>query len=239
MAVTYFSLDDSDPNQRAIKNRIDRNLEILREGWIKELYDGVDYIEKNMSSVLIKGILKKLEKVTENISAGVIKKIYDIFLADLKEKTVKQIDIIIQCAKLYDRTNLNDLMEKYTKDYLKFDLTCKSCSKSHQNFKQLENFQVSTFRHRIVQTNELMLCDGGIKTDTDIIRETYKDYDIAKKELFKQIGYTRKAINLLFEDDSILKVNPVIKRPVLDVLRMGYEYALNHLISTCKEIFNK
>ncbi|NVM00947.1 MAG: hypothetical protein HWN67_01305 [Candidatus Helarchaeota archaeon] len=239
MPFNYYSLDESKPEQKATKDRIKRNIKLLKIGWIKEVYDGLEYIEENMSGVLIKGILKKLQNVVDNISHGLIKKIYDLFLADLRDKTIKQIDVFTKCAKLYDGSNLDDLLEKYTKEYLKYDLTYKSCVKKHQNFKELESYQINTFKHRIVQTNKMMACDGQASSDKDIVREIYKDYDTAKRELYKQIGYTQKAINLIFKDDSILKVNPIIKRPVLDVLRMGYEYALNHLIENLKDTFNK
>ncbi len=239
MVINYYALDESNLKENEEIQRIDRNLLLLKAAWVKEVYDGLDYIEGNMSGVLIKGILKKLQNVVDDISHGLIKKIYDLFLADLRDKTIKQIDVFIKCAKLYDGSNLDELMEKYTKEYLKYDLTYKSCMKKHQKFKDLENFQINTFKHRIIQTNKMMACNGCANSDKDIVREIYKDYDTAKRELYKQIGYTQKSINLIFSDDSILKVNPIIKRPVLDVLRMGYEYAVNHLISNLKEIFNK
>ena len=135
----------------------------------------------------------------------------------------------------------SDTINVYTQDpIVQYDKCIIAGIKSEfPNFKELKRFQINTFKHRIVQTNKMMACDGYANSDKDIVQEVYKDYSTAKKELYKQIGYTQKSINLIFADDSILKVNPIIKRPVLDVLRMGYEYAVNHLISNLKEIFEK
>ncbi|MHA1298834.1 MAG: hypothetical protein ACTSO9_05260 [Candidatus Helarchaeota archaeon] len=239
MSICYNKLDESIQEEKELKKRIDRNLRILKAVWVQEVHDGLNYIEEHMGDVLVKGILKKLKKAVDPVSSGLIKKIYNIFLADLREKTIKQIDIFIKCAKLYDGSNLEDLLSKHTKDYLKFDLTYKSCNKKHKNFEKIKNCQIGTFRHRIIKTYEMMLCNGNATSDKEIIKNTYRDYNTSKKELYKQLEYTRRAINLIFDDDDILKVNPVIRRPVLDVLRMGYEYAVKHLIENLKEIYGK
>ncbi|MHA1379634.1 MAG: hypothetical protein ACTSRG_14770 [Candidatus Helarchaeota archaeon] len=239
MVICYNSLDDSVSEQKQLKKRIDRNLEILRKQWIREVYEGLDYIEEHMGDVLVKGILSKLKKAADQVSTSLVKKIYNMFLADLREKTIKQIDVFIKCAKLYDGTNLEQLMNEYTKEYLKFDLTYKSCNKKHKNFDKIKECQIGTLRHRICVTHKMMLCNGSAASDKDIIRNSYPDYITAKKHLYKQLNFTRKAINIIFEDDDILKVNSIIRRPVLDVLRMGYEYAVDHLISNLKDIYGK
>lgn len=212
----------------------------MKAAWIKEIVEGLEYIEENMGEIVIESVLKsvKLSKVADTMSAPMLKQIYNIFLKDLRDQTIKQLDVFIQVAKLYDGTNIDALVEENKKQYLKFDITAQNLKKNHKNYQQIIEYQLKTFRHRIKET-AIMMKVGECKTYDEIILKTYPDYETSKKELLKQISYTQKAINTIIKDTSILKITEVLKRPVIDVLKMGYKHTLDYLLEMSKQLYSQ
>ncbi len=211
----------------------------MKSAWVREIIFGLENVEKGMSDVVIESILRsqKLKKVAQPLSSPVIKQIYDTFLKDLKAKTIKQIDIVIRAALEYDSSNIDELMEKYRDKYLRFDITAQNLKTKHKNYDEIIEYQLKTFRHRVVETHQMMKIPDA-NTYGDIIKGTYPEFKHAKKELFKQVRYTQRAINLIIKDISILKVPEVLKTPVINVLKMGYKTTLKYLTDTCELIYN-
>ncbi|MHA1798220.1 MAG: hypothetical protein ACTSVY_07190 [Candidatus Helarchaeota archaeon] len=217
---------------------IEHNIKIMKNAWVQEIIDGLEFIEKNMGEIVIESILKsvKLSKVADTMSAPMLKQIYNYFLKDLRDETIKQLDVFIEASKLYDGNNLDELVEQYRKKYLKHDITAQNLKKKHKNYSEIIDYQIKTFKHRIIETSMMMKVDGA-NTYEEIIKKTYPDYKTARKEMLKQISFTQKAINLIIKDMSILKIPEMLKRPVIDVLKMGYKHTLDYLLDTCKELY--
>ena len=219
---------------------IEHNIKIMKNAWVQEIIDGLEFIEKNMGEIVIESILKsvKLSKVADTMSAPMLKQIYNYFLRDLRDETIKQLDVFIEASKLYDGNNLDELVEQYRKKYLKHDITAQNLKKKHKNYSEIIDYQIKTFKHRIIETSMMMKVDGA-NTYEEIIKKTYPDYKTARKEMLKQISFTQKAINLIIKDMSILKIPEMLKRPVIDVLKMGYKHTLDYLLDTCKELYSE
>ncbi|MHA1784431.1 MAG: hypothetical protein ACTSVE_04490 [Candidatus Helarchaeota archaeon] len=219
---------------------IEHNIKIMKNAWVQEIIDGLEFIEKNMGEIVIESILKsvKLSKVADTMSAPMLKQIYNYFLKDLRDETIKQLDVFIEASKLYDGNNLDELVEQYRKKYLKHDITAQNLKKKHKNYSEIIDYQIKTFKHRIIETSMMMKVDGA-NTYEEIIKKTYPDYKTARKEMLKQISFTQKAINLIIKDMSILKIPEMLKRPVIDVLKMGYKHTLDYLLDTCKELYSE
>ena len=217
---------------------VENNIKLMRAAWTKEIVEGLDYIEENMGDIVIESILKsvKLSKVANSVSGPMLKQIYNMFLKDLRDQTIKQLDVFIEVAKFYDGNNVDALVEQNKKNYLKFDITAQNLKKKHKNYEKIIELQLKTFRHRIIETAAMMKV-GVSKTYDEIITKTYTDYDTARKELLKQISYTQKAINMIIRDTSVLKIPELLKRPVIDVLKMGYKHTLEYLLETCEQLY--
>lgn len=220
-------------------NQAENNLKLMKLAWVEELIKGLGNIEQDMGDVIIKSILRsqKLKRVAQPLSGPVIKQIYNIFLKDLKDKTIKQLDVFIQAAREMDTTNLEELVDKYRKDYLKLDMAAQNLSKKHRNYDQIIDYQIQTFKHRILETRDMMQIPDA-KSYDEILKGTYPTYKKARRELFKQIGYTQKAINVIISDMSILKIPEILKHPVINVLKMGYKNTLEYLTNICKDLYN-
>ena len=218
---------------------VEKNIKLMKASWIKEIVEGLDYIEENMGDIVIESIIKsvKLSKIANTMSAPMLKQIYNIFLKDLRDQTIKQLDVFIDVAKFYDGTNVDALVEEHKKSYLKFDITAQNLKKKHENYDKIIELQLKTFRHRIIETKAMMKV-GDSKTYEEIIKKTYPDHNTAKQELMKQIRYTQKAINLIIKDTTVLKIPELLKRPVIDVLKMGYKHTLEYLLETCKQLYS-
>ena len=210
----------------------------MKDAWIKEINDGLKYINDNMGEVILESLLKsvKISRVADTMSGPMLKQVYNIFLNDLESQTIKQLDVFIDAAREYDGNNLEVIFEEHKKRYLKFDITAQNLKKKHKNYDDIITFQLQTYRHRIVETANMMKV-GESTSYEEIIKKTYPDEKIAKKQLFKQIGYTQKAINLIIQDMSVLKIPEMLKRPVIDVLKMGYKHTLEYLKETTKDLY--
>jgi len=218
---------------------MEKNLKLMKDAWSKEISDGLQYIEDNMGEVIIESLIKsvKLSKVADTMSGPMLRQVYNIFLNDLESQTIKQLDVFIDAAKEYNGNNLDEIFELYKKRYLKFDITAQNLKKKHKNYDEIVAFQLQTYRHRIVETANMMKV-GESTSYEEIIKKTYLDEKTAKKQLFKQIGYTQKAINLIIQDMSVLKIPEMIKRPVIDVLKMGYKHTLEYLKGTTQDLYS-
>ena len=219
---------------------IEKNLKLMKDAWTKEISDGLQYIENNMGEVIIESLIKsvKLSKVADTMSGPMLKQVYNIFLNDLETQTIKQLDVFIDAAKEYNGNNLEEVFDLYKKRYLKFDITAQNLKKKHKNYDEIVAFQLQTYRHRIVETANMMKV-GESASYEEIIKKTYPDLKTAKKQLFQQIGYTQKAINEIINDMSVLKIPEMLKRPVIDVLKMGYKHTLDYLKETTNELFSE
>jgi len=218
---------------------MEKNLKLMKDAWSKEISDGLQYIEDNMGEVIIESLIKsvKLSKVADTMSGPMLRQVYNIFLNDLESQTIKQLDVFIDAAKEYNGNNLDEIFELYKKRYLKFDITAQNLKKKHKNYDEIVAFQLQTYRHRIVETANMMKV-GESTSYEEIIKKTYLDEKTAKKQLFKQIGYTQKAINLIIQDMSVFKIPEMIKRPVIDVLKMGYKHTLEYLKGTTQDLYS-
>ncbi|MHC1591287.1 MAG: hypothetical protein ACXQS8_04330, partial [Candidatus Helarchaeales archaeon] len=156
------------------------NLQLMKSAWVHEVINGISNIEKDMGDVVIESILRsqKLKKVAQPLSGPVIKQIYDTFLKDLKEKTIKQMDVFIKAALELDSSNIDELVEKYGDKYLKLDITAQNLKKKHANYQKIIEYQLKTFRHRILETNQMMKIPNANSYE-DIIKGTYPDLKTA------------------------------------------------------------
>ncbi len=93
---------------------IEKNLKLMKDAWIKEISDGLSYIEDNMGEVIIESLLKsvKLSKVADTMSGPMLKQVYNIFLNDLETQTIKQLEVFIEAAKNYHGTNLDEMFDE-------------------------------------------------------------------------------------------------------------------------------
>ncbi len=219
---------------------LERNYKILEQNLIEQMETSLGYGKKLIDKEVKTGVFNVIIK-------PIIKSFYKYWSdKDARVGTLEQIRITLDVAK--ELINNGDTSkEKFDKKideifplYLKNDQTNRQCKGNHENYLKLKEVTKKCF---ISQVEESILFLNGrngnedIKDYNDLSRATFNTKDIAYKALKRQLDYKELGIQIVAQDDSILKV-PVGKKVIITVLKKGFELTKKQLIDDLDTIFN-
>lgn len=213
-------------NYKIVKQRMDSQVEISL-GYGKALID--KELNAGILNVVIKPIVKSFYKYWSD--------------KDAKVGTLEQIRVTLDAAKELVRNGNNSkelfdkIIEKNFPIYLKNDQTDKQCKENHKNYNKLVEVTKKLFITQLEESILFFKVREDIKDYPELSRAAFKTKEFAFEALNRQLDYNEEGIEIVEQDDSILKIL-VGKNIILKVLRKGFEKTKQSLIEELDTIFN-
>ena len=202
-------------------NFVERNYKIIQERMIQQMENSLELGKKLIDTELDMGILNFLIR-------PLVRTFYDYWAQnDARTGTLKQIKITLDSGKnLILKGNsdeyFNKIVEENFPKYFKADQTSLQCNKKHKNYDKLKQVTKQTFINYLKELRLLLNVKEEVNDYGDLCRVVFKNKEVAKDNLSKQIEYTDKAISIIEEDPSILSI-AVGKNLIIKALRKGFE----------------
>jgi hypothetical protein len=188
---------------------------------IQQMENSLELGKKLIDTELDMGILNFLIR-------PLVRTFYDYWAQnDARTGTLKQIKITLDSGKnLILKGNsdeyFNKIVEENFPKYFKADQTSLQCNKKHKNYDKLKQVTKQTFINYLKELRLLLNVKEEVNDYGDLCRVVFKNKEVAKDNLSKQIEYTDKAISIIEEDPSILSI-AVGKNLIIKALRKGFE----------------
>ena len=217
---------------------LERNYEIIKEKMIDQMQISLDFGKSLLDTELDAGMLNFVVK-------PVIKSFYKYWSdKDAKVGTLEQIKITLDTAKAIvknggvSKEEYERLINKNFIVYLENDQTDRQCNKNHKNYPMLRDITKKCF---ITQVEESILFLS--------VREEVNDYDQLSRIAFKddkskaynalkrQLDYNEAGIEIVEQDNSILKVLTG-RNIIVSVLRKGFELTKQKLLEDLDSVFS-
>ncbi|MCK4380406.1 MAG: hypothetical protein KAW51_04650 [Candidatus Lokiarchaeota archaeon] len=217
---------------------IERNYKILEKRMIEQMETSLDYGKSLIDSELDTGALNFVVK-------PIVKSFYKYWSDnEAKKGTLEQIKITLDSAKELvkngdssSKEQIEKVINKNFPIYLKNDQTDIQCRKNHQNHKKLKDVTKKCFITQVEESILFLNIKDNVNNYNELSRAAFKSKENAYQALKRQLDYNEEGINIVEQDDSILKV-PFGKNIILKVLRAGFELTKKNLIEDLDEIFN-
>jgi hypothetical protein len=174
----------------------------------------------------------------------IVKTFYDFWSkSDARSGTLKQIKITLDSGKqllLNGKTEENfiNLVDRNFPNYLQADQTSRQCNKDHKNYEKLEEMTKKTFINYLKEVIKLLDVRDDVDNYGDLCRLAFPSKEKAKQNLLKQLEYTDKAIQIVEEDLSMLKL-PMGRKILVKALRKGFELTKEELITALNDTYNE
>ncbi len=214
---------------------IDRNYKIIKHRMIVQMNDAIRRGKNLINKELDTGIFNFITKPFINA-------FYRYWSnKELKEGTLKQIEITLNSAKLLILNGntpeyFNKIIEESFPIYLSGDQTDLQCKKNHKNYSKLREINKKAYIAQVKGAVEMLKITGNVQNYDDLVRFAFKDRETAYKSLSEQLEFTDQCIKIVEGDSSILTV-PTAKGLILKVLRKGFEQTKLNLNRDLDETF--
>ncbi|MHA1298844.1 MAG: hypothetical protein ACTSO9_05310 [Candidatus Helarchaeota archaeon] len=196
------------------EEKFKKNSEILKETWISEIDDTLENIKESLKHFFsgIWGFL--FNKIV--IFA------YKFFLSpDIREKSVLQIEPILNGAKILNSNNINEVLEQHFEEFKKNDLGYIRCKHKHKKFPELIEKMKENYITRVKEANRLLCSDGDCYSQ--LIRNAYEDKETAIRIMRQTLYLAKESLDFSVEN-KLLKLNSLIKDQTIRVLYGEIDY---------------
>lgn len=216
----------------SLPSTFERNKRLIRkrlEGQIgHSLEKGNKYIDKELA-----GPFNLLIREGVKLFYNTIKK------HDMAEGTRSQIDVVINAAKeaiLNPEKTLEEIVEKYYRQYLKGDQTTRALRTSHKNYRWCVNNQKKTFQAQLESLIPMLKCEAeNVNTYMELTKATYKTEEATLEAMLSQKEHMERALRKIAEDKTILNL-PMGRDVLFRVLKQGYDETWEELEQEVKNM---
>jgi len=227
---------------------IEKNRRIVKGELVEQMNIGLKHIEKLIGR-MYGGVLTGL------ILNPIAKLIYRIMLSDdIKKKTKKQIDIILECANLFNsrikeienngknknfkaekERILNEIIDRYFEDYRQNDQSFHHCKKEHKIYPQIEHIMKEVFRARIEPAKQLLTSYGN--NYDELARNAFTKEE-ALANVNREFKATAELLELIKNNMDIIDVPSIIRSKIVDIMLKAFEMTKKQLYGRIDEIYN-
>ena len=163
---------------------------------------------------------------------------------DAKIGTLEQIRITLDTAKSIvmnggvTEEEYEKLINKNFVVYLENDQTDRQCNKSHKNYQKLKDITKKCFITQVEESIIFLSVKEEVNDYNHLSRVAFKnDKNKAYTALKRQLDYNEAGIEIVEQDNSILKV-PTGRNIIVKVLRKGFELTKQNLLEDLDSIFS-
>lgn len=204
-----------------------RNAEILKNQWLYELEETMREVDALIRKEFYTGIWGILFN-------RIVAEVYNIFLSpDIKDKILRQFDLLILAAKEYNG-NADTIVEKYYEEYLTNDPGWGRCKKRHSKSPELRERIKKSFALMLKNTHDLLNSTG--ECYDDLLFNAYKTKDIAWEATFNLLNDTKESFDFTVKH-KLVKINRLIRDQTIRILRREIEVAHEYYEKKLNDIF--
>lgn len=216
---------------------IERNYEIIKKRMIEQMEISLSFGKSLLDTELDAGVFNFVVK-------PVIKSFYKYWSdKDAKVGTLEQIRITLDTAKAIVRNGgvTEDEYEKIINKnfviYLENDQTDRQCNKNHKNYQKLKEITKKCFVTQVEESIIFLGVQEEVDNYNNLSRIAFNnDKNKAYNALKRQLDYNEAGIEIVEQDNSILKV-PTGRNIIVSVLRKGFELTKQKLLEDLDVIF--
>ncbi|MFX1574673.1 MAG: hypothetical protein ACFFB0_18205 [Promethearchaeota archaeon] len=218
-------------------NNVERNYRIIQQRMIEQMENSITLGKKIIDTELDTGLLNFIVK-------PIIKTFYDWWAQnEARVGTLEQIKVTLDTGKLLLKNgeldqNFDKIVDENFPKYFAGDQTSRQCSHSHKNYERLKQVVKDTFINYLKRVVKLLEVNDTIDDYGDLCRAAFKTKELAEENLMKQLSFTEKAIIIIEEDPSILKI-PMGKKILLKALRKGFEQTKIEFENALEDTYNR
>ncbi|MHA1798393.1 MAG: hypothetical protein ACTSVY_08080 [Candidatus Helarchaeota archaeon] len=191
-----------------MEDQIKKNQQILKETWITELDETLANVRAQTKTFWggIAGFFLN----------PIVSVIYNFFLSpEIREKTLNQIDILLEAAEAYNGDD-QKLIDEYFEEFKKNDIAYIRCKKKHPKFQEILEKMKIYFVHRVASTAKLIRSKGN--THGELIVNNYPTLEDAKADLNMQLNDAEDQLDFTIEH-KLLAVNRLILPQTIKILK--------------------
>jgi hypothetical protein len=222
----------------SIVDYIERNYEIIKQRMIDQMELSLNFGKSLLDSELDAGVFNFVVK-------PVVKSFYKYWSdKDAKVGTLEQIRITLDTAKAIVRNGevnkeeYNKLIDKNFMSYLENDQTDRQCNKNHKNYQKLKDITKKCFISQVEESIIFLSVKEEVNDYNQLSRIAFNhDKEKAYYALKRQLDYNEAGIEIVEQDNSILKV-PTGRNIIVSVLRKGFELTKQTLLEDLDSIFS-
>ena len=215
---------------------VERNYNILKQKMIEQMELSLKFGRDLVESELDAGIFNVLVK-------PIVRSFYNYWSdKDAKIGTMEQIRITLDTARELikngeiTKEKFEQIVNRNFPIYLMNDQTDRQCKKTHKNYEKLKEITKKCFITQVEESILFLSVKDNVKDYNELSRAAYKTKENAYRALKRQLDFNEAGIEIVENDDSILKV-PAGKNIILKVLRKGFELTKKKLLEELDEIF--
>ncbi|MHA1269944.1 MAG: hypothetical protein ACTSPY_09190 [Candidatus Helarchaeota archaeon] len=222
---------------------IEKNNQIIKDELVEQMNIGLGHVNKLLGRIFGNGL-------SGLILNPIAKLIYKIMLSDdIRKKTKNQIDIVLECANLFNKKLngggiespskedvLNSIINEYFEDYRQNDQSFHHCKKKHRVYPKIELMMKEVFKSRIEPANQLLISNGN--TYDELARHAFSKEE-ALANLDREFKATAEMLELLKENMDVLDVPYFIRKRIIEIMVKAFEMTKKQLYSRIDEIFNE
>ncbi|MHA1412119.1 MAG: hypothetical protein ACTSO4_05830 [Promethearchaeota archaeon] len=215
---------------------VERNYNILKQKMIEQMELSLKFGRDLVESELDAGIFNVLVK-------PIVRSFYNYWSdKDAKIGTMEQIRITLDTARELikngeiTKEKFEQVVNRNFPIYLMNDQTDRQCKKTHKNYEKLKEITKKCFITQVEESILFLSVKDDVKDYNELSRAAYKTKENAYRALKRQLDFNEAGIEIVENDDSILKV-PAGKNIILKVLRKGFELTKKKLLEELDEIF--
>jgi len=218
-------------------NNIERNYRIIQQRMIEQMENSVTLGRKIIDTELDTGLFNFIVK-------PIVKTFYDWWAQnEARIGTLQQIKVTLDSGKLLLHNGESDqifdrIVDENFPKYFAGDQTSRQCSRNHKNYDRLKQVVKETYINYLKQVVKLLEVNDDLDDYGDLCRAAFKTKELAEENLMKQLSFTEKAIKIIEEDPSILKI-PMGKKILLKALRKGFEQTKIEFKNALEDTYNQ
>ncbi len=202
---------------------------IIKEELVKEMDKGLEYIQTCLGQMFGEGLagwfLNPIARLIYHIMAR----------KDIRDKTIRQIDVVLDCAMKFNGSNLDGLIEEHFEDYMLNDQSFHRCKKNHKAYPVIEGIMKDLFKSRIGPAHKLIISQGTCYEE--LTRIAFTEKQAAMDNLQRELEFSYKVLGVIKENKKVVKLPSFVRQPIIRIMELGQKYAKERLSQRIDEIY--
>lgn len=217
-----------------ICERLRHNFILIHNSFLKEIDEGLQNVREK--------IVLKYPQSLQNLA---VKTLYRLLIkGKLKNNAMNEIDFILNLICNFNSfeevdEKIDEIIEKHYKKYKKMEFTRKYLKRDHPKYLEIRRIMKADFRSRILNFSKLMFAEGS--NYKELVISAYGNKKSAEDALENHLITVDKVIDIIEHNRSIIKIpiyNSVYLAKDIEIMRYGYEYALQIIHQKMEAFFN-
>ncbi|MBI2061457.1 MAG: hypothetical protein HYT87_17090 [Nitrospirae bacterium] len=187
--------------------------QIIMDDFDRELNESFKYLEGKLGDVFGGPLGRIVRKVADELFGWFVK-------MGGTERGRRSFEMILDEAQRFNGKNVDDIIEKSMEAYLKLNELFLRADRNHESLDKLKALLHEEYEARLKIYGPLM----GATADSygELVRKTFPDRKVLDKLMKDQFDATEKVLDLIANENGLMRIPTLVRKPVLKVVRSSY-----------------